>query len=277
MIIGAMNSPKNELASEISLFGEMGFDFVEITIEAPCAAPGKIMKRKKEVLDALQSYNFGVLAHMPWYFSVAHPYPKIQDAIVSEFCESFDAAALLGAKKATIHTEFMPSGIQERGVHVAKTIDTVRRLEKEAGERGLRLLVENFNASSFSIKEFKQLFSEVDAGMTLDVGHAGTTDGEGMANYVAQFKKRIAHVHMHDNDRKGDLHLPLGAGKLDVPRMAKELKGFYDGTITLEVHSQDRDYLKISREKLEILWYGKKKFEENQEYEFPSRKPKTGN
>jgi sugar phosphate isomerase/epimerase len=274
MIIGAMNNPKNELASEISLFGEMAFDFVEITIEAPCATPAKIAKGKKEVLDALQSYNFGVLAHMPWFFSVAHPYPKIQDAIVSEFCDAFDAAVLLGAKKATIHTEFLPSGLHERGVHVAKTIETIRGLDKEARERGLQLLIENFNAGSFCIKEFKQLFSEVDMGMTLDIGHAGTADGEGMANYVAQFKKRISHVHMHDNDRKGDLHLPLGAGKLDVPRAVKELKSFYDSTITLEVHSQDRDYLKISREKLEILWYGKKKFEENQGYEFPGKSPK---
>ena len=36
--------------------------------------------------------------------------------------------------------------------------------------------------------------------------------------------------------------------------------------------SADRDYLKISREKLEILWYGKKKFEENKEYLQPEAK-----
>ena len=70
-----------------------------------------------------------------------------------------------------------------------------------------------------------------------------------MTNYVAQFRKKIAHVHLHDNDRRSDQHLPLGAGKIDIPRsVARELKSFYDGTITLEVHSQDREYLKASRE-----------------------------
>ena len=272
MIIGAMNDPKKNVAEEVALFGEMGFDYFELTIEAPGAHPDKLMREKKAIQDVLSSYNFGVLAHMPWYFSVAHPYPSIQEAISKEFCRAFDVAAEFGAKKATLHSEFLPSGIQERQVHTAKTIETIRKLHKEAEARGIELLVENFNASSFSIKDFKQLFSEVDMGMTFDVGHAFTSDGEGMENYLAQFRKRVKHVHLHDNDRRTDQHLPLGAGKVDVARVVKEIRAFYDGTITLEVHSQDRDYLRISREKLEILWYGKKKFEENKEYLQPEAK-----
>jgi len=267
-----MNNPKNDLVSEIGLFGEMGFDYAEMTIEAPNATPEKIAAQKKGVLDALHSYNFGVLAHMPWYFSVAHPYPRVQEAIVGEFCAAFDAAAMLGAKKATVHTEFLPSGLQERAVHVAKTIDTVKKLCDEAEGRGLSLLVENVFAGSLSIKEFKLLFSECEAGMTLDVGHTFTSDGEGLSNYIQQFKKKISHVHLHDNDRRGDLHLPLGAGKIDAERCVKELRSFYDGTVTLEVHSADRDYLRMSREKLEILWYGRKKFYESKDYLFPKKK-----
>ena len=272
MIIGAMNDPKKNITDEIALFGEMGFDYFEMTIEAPCAHPDKLSKERRAVQDALSSYNFGVLAHMPWYFSVAHPYPSVQAAINLEFCRAFDTAVGFGAKKATLHTEFLPAGIEERGVRAAKTVESIQRLHKEAADRGLELLVENFNASSFSIKEFKLLFSESDIGMTLDVGHASTADGEGLENHIAQFKKRVKHVHLHDNDRRADQHLPLGAGKIDIARAVKDLKAFYDGTITVEVHSQDREYLKISREKLELMWYGKKKFEENKEYLYPEKK-----
>lgn len=269
VIIGAMNNPKNDLVSEIGLFGEMGFDYLEMTIEAPQTTPEKLVEKRKTIMDALHSYNFGVVSHMPWYFSVAHPYSGVQEAINREFGRAFEVAVGFGAKQATIHTEFMPAGLQERTVYVAKTIETVKQLDKEASERGLALLVENASANSFSIKEFKLLFSECDVGMTLDVGHTFTSDGEGLDNYLQQFKKRIRHVHLHDNDRRGDLHLPLGAGKIDVGRAVKELKDFYDGTITLEIHSQDRDYLEISRDKLEIQWYGKKKFKENAEYLHP--------
>jgi len=272
MIIGAMNSPKKSLVDEINLFGEMGFDFFEITIEAPNGTPEKIMEQKKGILDAMHSYNFGVLSHYPWYFSVAHPYLYIQKAIEHEFDAAFASAALLGAKKATIHTEFMPGGIQERPVHVARTIETLKRLDKAASEHGLQLLIENFNAGSFSIKDFKLLFSEVEIGMTLDIGHASTSDGEGMTNYVAQFKKRVQHVHLHDNNKMQDQHLPLGAGKIDIERCVKELKSFYDGTITLEVHSEDRDFLRMSREKLEIMWYGKEHHQRNKEYMYPEKR-----
>jgi sugar phosphate isomerase/epimerase len=179
---------------------------------------------------------------------------------------------MLGAKKATVHTEFMPSGIQNRPVHVAKTIETLRKLNKEAEERGLALLIENYTAGSFSIKEFKMLLSELDIGMTLDIGHAAISGGEGMTAYAAQFKKRIRHVHLHDNDRRQDQHLPLGAGGIGIGRSVQELKSFYNDTITLEIHSDDRDYLRISKDKLELMWFGKKKFEENVQYMHPKEK-----
>ena len=55
MIIGAMNDPKKNVAEEIALFGEMGFDYFEMTIEAPGAHPDKLQKEKQAVLDALSS------------------------------------------------------------------------------------------------------------------------------------------------------------------------------------------------------------------------------
>jgi sugar phosphate isomerase/epimerase len=68
--------------------------------------------------------------------------------------------------------------------------------------------------------------------------------------------KRLRHVHLHDN-RGGhaDLHLPLGAGNLDLRREIGALKecGF-DGTITLEVFTPDRHFLAYSRDVLRRVW-----------------------
>lgn len=268
MIIGAMNNPKKDIVSEIYAIGEMGFDFLELTVEPPAAEAEQLKKRKKEILDALSSYNFGVLSHYAWYLSVAHPYHSIQKAIISEFKKSFEAASLFGAKKATIHTEFMPPSVQEKTLQVARTIETIKELSKEAENLGMELLVENYGPSSFSIEDFEKLFSQLDVGMTLDIGHATAYDS-GPEVYIAKFKRKIKHIHMHDNDKRADLHLPLFAGKIDFKKLVSKLKEFYNDTITLEVHSPDTDYLKLSREKLEILWFGKKKFKENQEYICP--------
>jgi sugar phosphate isomerase/epimerase len=62
-------------------------------------------------------------------------------------------------------------------------------------------------------------------------------------------------VHANDNFGKEDAHLPIGAGIIDFERILKELKDTqYDETTTLEVFSRDRDYLKISKEKIKRLW-----------------------
>ena len=60
---------------------------------------------------------------------------------------------------------------------------------------------------------------------------------------------------MSDNFGKEDQHLPIGAGIIDFSRVVKALKGIgYADTITLEVFSRDRDYLKMSRKKIQEMW-----------------------
>ena len=55
---------------------------------------------------------------------------------------------------------------------------------------------------------------------------------------------RLAHVHMSDNDGKGDDHLPFGAAKRGTLNLKKELRALrsfnYNGTITLEIFGHRR-------------------------------------
>ena len=52
-----------------------------------------------------------------------------------------------------------------------------------------------------------------------------------------------------------DLHLPLGAGNIDVRKEIGALKRCgYDGPITLEVFTPDRQFLAYSRDVLRRIW-----------------------
>ena len=74
-------------------------------------------------------------------------------------------------------------------------------------------------------------------------------------NALGPQSNRIGHVHASDNSSRDDEHLPVGVGTIDFPEFVKALKGIgYDDTITLEVFSRDRDYLRISREKLAAMF-----------------------
>jgi sugar phosphate isomerase/epimerase len=48
-----------------------------------------------------------------------------------------------------------------------------------------------------------------------------------------------------------DLHLPIGAGRIDWGKFFNSISKIgYNDTLTLEIHTVDRDYIKISRDKV---------------------------
>jgi sugar phosphate isomerase/epimerase len=71
------------------------------------------------------------------------------------------------------------------------------------------------------------------------------------------FGDRLSHVHLSDNrGGESDLHLPLGAGTIDWKNVVRMLKrAGWDGTVTLEVFSREREYLLMSR-RLWLKWWG---------------------
>ncbi|MFH1114955.1 MAG: sugar phosphate isomerase/epimerase family protein, partial [Pseudomonadota bacterium] len=81
--------------------------------------------------------------------------------------------------------------------------------------------------------------------VTLDVGHAQLlTEVNTSFEIIARMGECIKHVHLHDNHGgngvNDDLHLAVGRGAVDFPRILKALlaKG-YDGTVTFEVEKED--------------------------------------
>ncbi len=89
--------------------------------------------------------------------------------------------------------------------------------------------------------------------LNLDIGHVNLF-GKNPVRFIKKFHKKIVHVHLHDNNGVADLHLPIGCGIINWKEVIRELKAYYDGTITLEVFSRDREYVLISRKKLLKLW-----------------------
>lgn len=89
----------------------------------------------------------------------------------------------------------------------------------------------------------------------LDVAHASFPQSDPPLSFIDRFYEKLAHVHLSDNLGQRDDHLPLGAGRVNYKTPVRELKKRnYSGTITLEIFCKDRDYLLMSKRKLEELW-----------------------
>ena len=139
--------------------------------------------------------------------------------------------------------------------------DAIALLAQDAAQRGITLMVENLDRLFSDVPDLKAILDAVpEVGFHLDVGHANLRLGRGQKNrtkdLLAAFGDRLSHVHLSDNrGGEGDLHLPLGAGAIDWSGVASILReAGWDGTVTLEVFSREREYLRMSR-KLWLNWW----------------------
>lgn len=254
MYLGAMNNPGRDVLDELESFASWGFDFAELAIEGPKALPEELLARKEAIKNLLSEFNVSPIAHVPWYFYIGHPYQRVRRAYLKETFKVLETAVQLGCTLVGLHIH-KPKGLYQEKVE--GIINALQEVTQYASRLGLELAVENLEEEAFSVADFKAIFDALpELKFLLDIGHANmrSRDGKAIFSFIENFRERIAHVHAHDNLGEADDHLPIGAGSIPWAQVIAALRKSYDGTITLEIHSPDTDYLRISREKFVKIW-----------------------
>ena len=259
MKIGAMTNPQRDLADELRQIGAEGFDFADITLEAPRAEPGQIdAPAARRLLDEL---GLGVICHAAPYLPVHNPSALARRAALDELRRSLDVAASLGARLLTTHYMGFP-GFWPEAAGYELYAQLYQLLCGEAAQRGLLVAMENGNRNAHQLKHFREIFARCpDLYLLLDAGHANIDVPKNQTReYLFALADRLAHVHLSDNDGTADQHLPLGApatGGVSWRRIAADLKSFgYDGTVTLEVFAPDRTFRQDSAARWRAWWAG---------------------
>ena len=267
MKFGAMNSPSADILAELKALSALGFDYVELTVEKPRTPIETLRKIKSEIVKSTESLGIELLGHVPWRFELGHPYhqsfyfPYHQSIGVAQMHAKQIEGAIevcheLGIRKITLHPPMLTTGTHMMdGKRVLKEFEEAANVfVATAKDLDCTILIENLDEEAFTMSDFQDLFDEVpDLGFTLDIGHANIGKQENSSvEYLRRFRDKLGHIHLSDNlGGYGDLHLPLGAGIIDFTKILQEIRDIgYDETITLEVFSQDRTYLQLSREKL---------------------------
>lgn len=261
MRYGAMNFPIKPLLKEIEEIGELGFDYVELTMDLPEASPKKVLTQKKPILSLLNRYRMGITGHLPTFVLTSDLYDSLRQASVQENLEAIEVAAELGIQKLVLHPGYI-TGLGKFVLDMAKGygLKSIETILKKANSLNMTLCVENmFPQASFLTQphEFHDLFESFpEILLALDIGHANLGQDRNKAiEFIHRYGHRIGHIHANDNFGKEDNHLPIGAGLIDFEKIIKALKQTpYDETLTVEVFSKDRDYLRISKEKIKKMW-----------------------
>jgi sugar phosphate isomerase/epimerase len=251
MLIGYPNHPRRNFLNEINWIGDNHFDFMDVFLEEDKASPQNINVQKSKAL--LKKYSLKTVGHTSWYLPVGSPNKAIRLIAVKEISKCFKIFKKLEVKLVTIHANWA-SGLFSEAEAIDFQLESLKLLTDKARECGLELIYEPTVSKHDTIENIEKILKKVpNMHFHLDIGHANLNNNDPI-KFIEVFHSKIKHVHLHDNDGIRDLHLPIGCGTVDWQRTINELKKYYDGTITLEIFSSDRDFVLLSKKKLRKLW-----------------------
>ncbi len=264
MLYGATNSPLRPILNEVKVIAELKFDYLELAMDPPYCDSKNLRKQKREIRESLTRYNLGLVCHLPTFLSTADLTDRIRQASIDETLDALEFAAEMEPLKVVLHPSYM-TGLGAFLPELARAhgMESLEILVEKAHALGLRLCLENmFPRTQWLInpEEFVDILAKFStANLLLDIGHAHIEDpsGKKCLRFIEMFHGRIGHLHVSDHFGKEDQHLPIGAGIIDFSRIVGALKKIgYNDTITLEIFSRDRDYLKISKKKMQEMFGG---------------------
>jgi sugar phosphate isomerase/epimerase len=255
MLIGAMNSPVEDPLSEIQWMADMGLGFIDLTLEPPGSTSSQV--NANALRAAIQKHRMEVVGHTAFYLPIASPFEEIRRAAVAELRRCLEVFAEVGAKWMNLHPD-RHTPMHSRAFCIGRNLISLGELLPDSHRLGVGLMIENLPGDFNTPEQLGALLDPLpEVGLHLDIGHANLLVPFNMTEAIlTQYGPRLRHVHLHDNKGGGaDLHLSLGCGTVDYRSAVRALQTCgYDGTITLEVFSPDRHYLRYSRDLLQQAW-----------------------
>ncbi len=221
---------------EIIKVGKLGYPYAEINIDDPA----KIEKSYKKLLDLKDEFGIYFLAHYPNEGNPAD-LENLKEVFIPKMKKLIDFCPGLGIEKGTMHF-WMDKRWADSNLILTK-IELLSSLVDHANQNNMVLCLENLTAQHDS---FSKYFEHIpNLRMTMDIGHGELLSKENTSfGFMENVYEKIHHVHVHDNlggtGVKDDLHLPLGDGQVDYPKIFNILneKG-YHSTITMEVKPEE--------------------------------------
>ncbi len=212
-------------------------------------------RRTMTLLDMAMSYGLKYSVHAPFSdINIASPSDSMRKAMIKRLKKSLTFADQLEAYIWVFHPG-IKTGISEfyPGMDWKQNLQTAKLLVRMAGSLGVQPAIENvpepFPFLMKSVEDFQRFYDEFgdDLGMVLDVGHSNINKQTML--FVKNFAKRIAHMHISDNQGQFDQHLGVAQGTVDWKVFAEQVKRTgYKGAIIVESIFNAEESVAILRE-----------------------------
>jgi sugar phosphate isomerase/epimerase len=223
----------------VEFIGSCGFDCVEIW--ADHAWDEKKGASAAKLKGALARWGLQSTVHCPVLdVNIASPNRGIREESLRQYRAALDLAKELGARLVVLHPGRKSSPREAAAAHWSYQVEAMGRILPYAEELGVVAAVENMDSDQalYSVQQWAhldQLFADCASAqrwVCLDTAHLQDTSA--VLSFIHQAGPCIAHVHLSDATGQ-HLHLPVGQGSLDIPRIVSALHSAgYQGIYSLE-------------------------------------------
>ncbi len=217
--------------SGIEIWGDVHHCYVDdFSKEAEQGDRLRMLLKESHLKIALHSPMFGI--------NIASVNYGIRKESIRQVKAAVDLAQDLEGDILVIHSGKKPSLlplVKERVFDLNK--EAITEIKNYAQGKGVKAVLENCGVEKDdweeNLADFIRLVNTCDIDVCLDMGHAHCSSW-GLKETLDALKDKIKHIHIHDNDKSCDQHLPIGMGNIDYPIFSPFLKEF-SGMIVHEI------------------------------------------
>lgn len=207
-----------------ALARELGLKFVELNMSFPQYQPETLDAEK--LRHIMEKYGVYFTIHADESTDPCSVNARIADVYADTMEYAVELAKKLGIPTINMHLlrgvyVTLPTRrtfiyAENEGFYLEKLRAFRDRMEKAAGDSGVRICVENTDGFDlpFLAHGTDTLLESPVFGLTFDIGHDHAIDGIDKPFLLAR-EDRLCHMHMHDGAGK-KVHLALGDGELDI-------------------------------------------------------------
>lgn len=165
---------------------------------------------------------------------------RVREATFSRFSHVLDIAEILKPKAIVYHSGYEKwKYALNVDLWLEKSLLSWLPLNARAAEIGTKIAIENiFEDEPANLRLLMEKMGSENFGICFDTGHFNLFSRVPLESWITALKPYIIELHLHDNDKTSDQHLPVSEGTFHFKRFF-ELLGSKNCIYTLEAHSTE--------------------------------------
>ena len=222
---------------------------LDLEIYFPASSLDELRPEDIGVLKGNLDYNPSVSLHAPFMdMSPGAVDSKVRDVTAQRFSHVMDIAEVLSPKAVVFHSGYEKWKYGHRpDIWLEGSLRTWKPLIERADRLNVKIAIENiFEDEPSNLRLLMEELHSRSFGICFDTGHCNLFTTVPLRRWLDELKPYIFELHLHDNDKTADQHLPIGDGSFDFKGLFSALRDA-DCLCTIEAHSPEGVMKSIER------------------------------